>query len=62
MERIEEINGCLSELSALLAARSRELDRRRAFDEEISEQIKELMNGRSEEEDRQRQPDDKGAV
>ena len=40
---IREINDSLKEINDLLAARSRELDRRAKFDKEISEEIQKLL-------------------
>ena len=37
------------DINAILAARSRELDRRIAFDKEISEQIKSILKSRKDE-------------
>lgn len=38
-----------ADINAILAARSRELDRRIAFDKEISEQIKSILRSRKDE-------------
>lgn len=42
-ETIKSICDDFADISAILAARSRELDRRVAFDEEISEQINSIL-------------------
>ena len=39
----ETIDNICDDFAAILAARSRELDRREAFDQEISEQIQNLL-------------------
>ena len=45
-ETIKSICDDLADISAILAARSRELDRRVAFDEEISEQINSILKSK----------------
>lgn len=42
-ETIDNICDDFADTNAILAARSRELDRREAFDQEISEQIQNLL-------------------
>ena len=42
-ETIDNICDDFADINAILAARSRELDRREAFDQEISEQIQNLL-------------------
>lgn len=42
-ETIDNIYDDFADINAILAARSRELDRREAFDQEISEQIQNLL-------------------
>lgn len=42
-ETIDNICDDFANINAILAARSRELDRREAFDQEISEQIQNLL-------------------
>lgn len=42
-EAIDNICDDFADINAILAARSRELDRREAFDQEISEQIQNLL-------------------
>lgn len=46
---IKSICDDFSGINAILAARSRELDRRTAFDEEISEQINLILKSRKDE-------------
>ena len=48
-EVIESICNDFADINAILAARSRELDRRIAFDKEISEQIKSILKSRKDE-------------
>ena len=43
---IDEICADFQDVNALLAARSRELDRREAFNEELGRQIKEIKESR----------------
>lgn len=43
---IENINKEFADINAILAARSRELDRREKFDKEISRQIQEILKSR----------------
>ena len=45
-ETIDNINNNVAGLNAILAARSRELDRREAFDKEISEQIQSILKSK----------------
>lgn len=42
-ETIDNICDDFADINAILAARSRELDRREVFDQEISEQIQNLL-------------------
>ena len=42
-ETIDNICDDFADINAILAARSRELDRREAFEQEISEQIQNLL-------------------
>lgn len=42
-ETIDNICDDFADINAILAARSRELDRREAFDQEISEQLQNLL-------------------
>lgn len=42
-ETIDNICDDFADINAILTARSRELDRREAFDQEISEQIQNLL-------------------
>lgn len=42
-ETIDNICDDFADINAILASRSRELDRREAFDQEISEQIQNLL-------------------
>ncbi len=42
-ETIDNICDDFADINEILAARSRELDRREAFDQEISEQIQNLL-------------------
>ena len=42
-ETIDNICDDFADINTILAARSRELDRREAFDQEISEQIQNLL-------------------
>ena len=42
-ETIDNICDDFADINAILAARSRELDRREAFDQEISQQIQNLL-------------------
>lgn len=42
-ETIDNICDDFADINAILAVRSRELDRREAFDQEISEQIQNLL-------------------
>ena len=42
-ETIDNSCDVCADINAILAARSRELDRREAFDQEISEQIQNLL-------------------
>lgn len=42
-ETIDNICDDFADINVILAARSRELDRREAFDQEISEQIQNLL-------------------
>ena len=43
---IENINKEFADINAIMAARSRELDRRERFDKEISQQIHEILKTR----------------
>lgn len=45
-ETIDDINDDFADINAILAARSRELDRREAFDKEISEQIQSILKSK----------------
>lgn len=48
-ETIESICDDFSDINAILAVRSRELDRRIAFDQEISEQINSILKSSKDE-------------
>lgn len=48
-ETIKSICDDFADINAILAARSRELDRRIAFDEEVSEQINSILKSRKDE-------------
>ena len=48
-ETIKSICDDFADISAILAARSRELDRRVAFDKEISEQINSILKSSKDE-------------
>nr|DAV03551.1 MAG TPA: hypothetical protein [Caudoviricetes sp.] len=48
-ETIKSICDDFADINAILVARSRELDRRIAFDEEISEQINSILKSRKDE-------------
>ena len=43
---VQDINNDLKEIRQMLADRSKELERREKFDEEISRQIREILNKR----------------
>lgn len=47
--RTKNVIELTADINAILAARSRELDRRIAFDKEISEQIKSILKSRKDE-------------
>ena len=49
METVKQVTQTIEEVNRILIARSRELDRRAKFDEEISNEIHKLLNKRSNE-------------